>query len=511
MLPIPSATPLGHALDWTWPWVVRHHSPVLAICGALLASPIVTVSAAPPNVVLILVDDLGWSDLGCYGNPLHHTPNLDRLATQGRRFTEGYAPAPICSASRAALQTGRSPARLGFEFVVKEPDAPPLGGHPLTPPPYPVELPLSEVTMGEVLGPAGYVTGFYGKWHLAQHYQTYLGWSPTAGPFQQGYAEGSMDFGSHPYGEKTRPPSERGFLPQGDYGRDALTDLAIGFLREHRQQPFFLQLCHYYVHEPVRSRAQWLVDKYAARLPAGTPPKRAVYAAMVETLDHLVGQLLHALDELGLADNTLVVFTSDNGGNPKYAANGPLRGGKWGLYEGGLRVPWIVRWPGHVPAGTTSDIPIIGTDLLPTLSAVAGADLPKGIALDGMNDLPIWCGDVKREADRAFVWHFPYYHPEKDFEAALPKSGVNDFALSQNRPQSAIRLGDWVLIHFYESARDELYRLSSDRSQQRDLSASEPRKARELRQRLDDYLAQVNARLPSPVSPPVSGDRQTHQ
>ncbi len=454
-----------------------------------------------PNIVFILADDLGWRDLRSYGNAWHDTPHLDRLATQGTRFTSGYAPAPICSASRVALLTGRSPARLGFEFVVKPPGTRPPSGHPLVPPPYPLDLPLSEVTLGEVLGAAGYATGYFGKWHVSQHHEGYLNWSPTHGPLQQGYAEGAQEFGLHPYGDKTRAADDAATLAADDYGRDALTDRAIEFLRERQRSntPFFLHLSHYFVHDPVRSRAQWLVDKYTQRLPAGAARDRAVYAAMVETLDHLVGRLLTALDELGLAENTLVVFTSDNGGHPKFSANGPLRGSKWNLYEGGIRVPWIVRWPGHVPAGATNDAPFIGTDLLPTLCAATGAALPAGVTLDGRNVLPLWLRkqDSPSDADRAFVWHFPYYHPETRFAQSLAHIGVNDFAVSQTHPQAAIRIGDWALVHTFENNRDELYQLSRDLSQQHPAEAAFPEKARELRQRLDEQLRNVSARLPT--------------
>jgi uncharacterized sulfatase len=220
---------------------------------------------------------------------------------------------------------------------------------------------------------------------------------------------------------------------------------------------------------------------------------------MVETLDHLVGQLLNALDELGLAQNTLVVFTSDNGAHPEFSANGPLRGSKWNVYEAGVRVPWIVRWPGRVPVGAKSEARFIGTDLLPTLAAAAGTALPKGVTLDGRNVLPLWLGEesAAAHAERAFVWHFPYYHPETGFAQARPAIGVDDFAVSQTRPQSAIRLGDWKLVHFYEGDRDELYALSADRSERNDLAAKQPAKARELRARLEQELHAMKARLPS--------------
>lgn len=461
-------------------------------------------SPEKPNIVFILADDLGWRDLRCDGGPWHDTPNLDRLAREGTRFTNGFAAAPICSASRVALLTGRSPARLGFEFVTKEPTAKAPDKHVLDGPPYPLNLPLAEVTLGEVLGAAGYTTGYFGKWHVSQHNNGYLNWSTTHGPFQQGYAEGDQEFGSHAYGDATRAEADKVPLAPGDYGRDALTEKAIGFLTKHRAdaKPFYLHLAHYYVHTPIRSRAAWLAEKYAARLPAGADPRRATYGAMVELLDHYVGQVLKALDELGLAKNTLVVFTSDNGGHPEFAANGPLRGSKWNVYQGGLRVPWIVRWPGRVPVGATSDAPFIGTDLLPTLAAATGAALPKGLALDGRNVLPLWLGQRpgRAEAERVFTWHFPYYHPETAFAIARATVGVNDFAVSRTYPQSAIRVGDWKLVHFYEGDRDELYRLPTDPSEQKNLAAEEPAKARELRVRLEAELHAVHARLPTLAS-----------
>ncbi len=486
--------------------------------GLLLAGVLLLRLGAPPgfaagtpekpNVVFILADDLGWRDLRCAGNPWHDTPHLDRLAREGMRFTDGYAAAPICSASRVALLTGRSPARLGFEFVTKEPTAKKPDPHALAIPPYPLNLPLAEVTLGEMLGAAGYATGYFGKWHVSQHNNGYLNWSSTHGPLQQGYAEGDQDFGSHSYGDTARPAAEQGTWPEGDYGRDALTEKAIAFLRTQRgaARPFFLHLGHYYVHTPIRSRAAWLAEKYAARLPAGADPRRAVYGAMVELLDHYVGRLLAALDELGLAENTLVVFTSDNGGHPEFAANGPRRGSKWNVYEGGLRVPWIVRWPGRVPAGATNDAPFIGTDLLPTLAAATGAALPRGVTLDGRNVLPLWLGAPagRAEAERAFTWHFPYYHPESGFAAARPTIGVDDFAVSRTFPQSAIRVGEWKLVHFYEDGRDELYRLTDDPAEQNNLAPKEPAKSRELRARLDAELRAAKARLPAPApNPPL--------
>ena len=468
---------------------------LLALGGSPLSAA--TVSARP-NIVFILADDLGWRDLRCAGHETHDTPHLDRLGREGTRFTQGYAAAPICSASRAALLTGRSPARLGFEFVTKLPTAKRPAGHALVGPPYPLNLPLSEVTLAEVLAPAGYATGYFGKWHVSEHTGGYLGWSATHGPLQQGYAEGDPDFGNHPYAYRERPALKTELLAAGDYGRDTLTEKVIAFLRTRRDRPFFLHLAHYFVHDPIHSRVAWLIEKYRARYPTGTDPRRLEYAAMVETLDHYVGQVLRTLDELGLRENTLVVFTSDNGGHPEYAANGPLRGSKWNLYEAGVRVPWLVRWPGQVAAGAASDSPFIGTDLLPTLAAASGAPLPAGVTLDGRNVLPLWRGATPTAAERArpLVWHFPYYHPETGYAKALPAIGTDDFAVSQTRPHSALRAGNWKLIHFYDGDRDELYHLAADPGEQRDLAAREPLRAQALRHRLDSELRAMNARFP---------------
>ncbi len=475
-------------------------------CSLFLIPLLATLAVAAerparPNIVVILADDLGWHDLRSYGNPWHDTPNLDRLAREGTRFNAAYSAAPICSAARVALLTGRSPARLGFEFVVKEPSAKKPDEHALALPAYPFNLPLEEITLGEVLGGAGYATGYFGKWHVSQHNGGYLNWSTTHGPLQQGFSEGEQEFGSHAYGDTTRPAEEKTPLAGGDLGRDALTDKAVGFLRAQRgaTKPFLLFLSHYYVHTPIRSRATWLAEKYAKRLPAGSDPRRAVYAAMVEILDHHVGEVMRALDELGLTENTLVVFTSDNGGHPEFAANAPLRGSKWNVYEGGLRVPWMVRWPGKVPAGATSEARFIGTDLMPTLAAAAGVERPRGVVLDGRNVLPLWQGEktaAAAAAERELIWHFPFYHPETGFATSKPEIGVEDFAVSQTFPQSAIRVGDWKLIHFYEGDRDELYQLTSDPSEKTDLAVKEPAKARALRRQLDEYLRGVKARMP---------------
>lgn len=466
-----------------------------AVCCLGALAP--TSGQERPNIVFILADDLAWSDLGCFGHPYHHTPNLDRLASEGVRFTQAYAPAPICSASRAAILTGKAPARLGFEFVTKEKPGSQELGQPLRSPPFTLDLPLEEVTIGEVLSASGYRTGFFGKWHVSRHHGGYLRWSPTHGPRQQGFADGNEDFGSHPWAYLKREGREFSDIAEGQFPPDALTDRAIGFLRSTAQTPFFLYWSHYFVHDPVHTRCRWLQEKYLTKLPPRADELRAAYAAMLETMDHQIGRLLDALDQLGLANGTLVVFTSDNGGHPNYTANGPLRGSKWNLYEGGIRVPMIARWPGVIQAGSACAAPVTGCDLFPTFRDVALApadDIPR----DGRSLLPMLRVDPAPAKPRPLVWHFPYYHPEKKFPEHPAQIGIDDFATSQTRPHSALRLGDHKLIHFYEDDRDELYDLHADPGEQRDRANTDPGRASALRSLLDDYLREVSARLPMP-------------
>ncbi|OAM90740.1 sulfatase [Termitidicoccus mucosus] len=450
--------------------------------AALPAAPATTT---PPNIMLILIDDLGWGDIGVYGQKFIDTPNFDRLATQGMTLTHAYAPAPICSASRAASLTGRSPARLHFEFVTKPDGAKHPAGVVLNPPPYPRDLPLSEISLAEALAPAGYKTGYYGKWHLTQETGgKYLGHGAKFGPAQQGFAETSEERGSHPYnypkGKKNRPGP--GAFKPGEFAPDALTDQAIGFLRRHRDERFFLFLSYYYVHYPLHTRCKWLLDKYDARakeLGINLNEAQLTYAAFVETMDHLVGRALDALDQLGLAENTFVVLTSDNGGDPRVAWNG-LRGSKWTLYEGGVRGPFIARWPGVIKAGSSSATPVTATDLMPTFCEAAGAE-PPPVTLDGMSILPLLAGKTQTLARDTLTWHFPFYHPDH----------VN------TRPCSSMRKGDMKLIYFYEDERAELYNLAEDPQESSDLAKTQPELAAKLRDELLSTLKAQGARFPT--------------
>ncbi|MCB1235942.1 MAG: sulfatase, partial [Verrucomicrobiae bacterium] len=436
--------------------------------GAILFFAALTASTAKdshpprPNILFILADDLGWHDPGFQGHPFFQTPNLDRLAGEGMRFTQAYAPAPICSASRAGFLTGKTPARLGFEFVTKDKAAFQPMKTPLRAPRYTLDLPLEEITIAEVLAETGYETAFFGKWHVSRHHGGYLGWSPTHGPKNQGFQTAAEDFGSHPY-SYWKDRKARTFLDrsEGDFPADTMTGHAIDFVKGGHRAPFFLMVSHFFVHTPVHTRLKWLHDRCLAAIPADHPRRAdlAHYAAMVATLDYHVGQLLDALDESGLAGSTVVVLTSDNGGHPEYGGNAPLRGGKWNLYEGGIRVPLVVRWPGHVAAGSVGETPVTGCDLFPTFAGLAGATSPPA-DLDGADLGPLLRGDTAPMPERDLLWHFPYYHPETNFDEAPATIGIDDGLTSQTRPQSALRSGDWKLIHFHESERDELYNLA---------------------------------------------------
>ena len=451
-------------------------------------------AAERPNIVLILADDLAWSDLGCYGSTRCETPNLDRLAAQGMRFTDAYAAAPLCSPSRAALMTGKTPARLNFEFVTKwRADVlPTRGSRKVTPPPYTYDLPLEERTIAEVLRDAGYRTGMAGKWHLNSHHETYLGWSPEFGPLQQGFQWGRETFGSHPWAFRGGDdPYED--LDDGEYAPDSLTDDAIEFMSREREEPFFLYVAYPYVHTPVHARGRWLVEKYREKLGPHATDKQVLYGGFVETLDHHVGRLVDAVDELGLAENTLIVFTSDNGGHPEYAVNAPLRGGKWNLYEGGIRVPLLVRWPGEVRGGSTSAAPVSGADWFATLAEAAGV---ADSAPDSLSLLPLLRGGPSEPFERReLIFHFPYYHPEKGYDEMPPAIGVADGFVSQTRPVSAIRVGQRKLLYFWEDGGAELYDLDGDLSESRQLNADE----HDLKERLLRALDAAGARKPAPV------------
>ncbi len=444
---------------------------LLALALLAVAAPAV---APRPNVVLILMDDLGQRDLGCYGSTYYRTPHIDRLATQGVRFTDGYAACPVCSPTRVSVLTGMYPQRFGVtDWLPGQPDRP---ANKLKRPPLPDHLPLAAVTLAETLGAAGYATAHVGKWHLG---------GTGFGPEQQGF--GLNVAGDHtghppsyfaPYRNKQRALPGLDDAPAGEYLTDRLTTEAVKFVTANKDQPFFLYLSHYAVHTPMQAKKE-LVEKY----PPGKPGTQGnpTYAAMVESMDDSVGRVLATLDELKLADNTLVIFTSDNGGlatlegmpqAPTY--NGPLREGKGYLYEGGVRVPLIVRGPGVKPA--TTAVPACSIDLVPTVldrCGVKSDGKPDGVSLS-----PVLAGGTVERPE--LYWHYPHY------------------ANQGGRPGGAIRAGKFKLIEHYETGRRELFDVTADPSESRNLAADEPRVVDDLAGRLAAWRERVGAKMPTP-------------
>jgi len=448
--------------------------PVKAITGAA------STSGKQTNIILIMIDDLGWMDLHCQGNNRLDTPNIDKLASQGMRFTDAYAAAPVCSPTRASIMTGQSPARLRITNHLPDreqfqPDNAKLRSAEVLP-----HLPLEHVTLAERLKEAGYATAFLGKWHLSGHGKDGDHAEPKLRPEHQGFDVnvGGCGLGGPPsYFEPYRIPNIKP-RREGEYLPDRLADEAIDFMRANRKKPFFVALWNYTVHWPMQAPEN-LVKKYESRVGPGV--KDARYAAMIEAMDAAIGRVAATLDELKLADNTLVIFTSDNGGYGGVSDCRPLRASKGYLYEGGIRVPLIVRWPGTVRSGTICQTPVISTDFYPTILEVAGLTPNKSKALDGESILPSLrqTGRLKR---KAIFFHYPNY--------AWHRS---------NRLGGAIREDDYKLIKWYDDESVELYNLADDLSEKNDLSQKMPRKAADLKRKLEAWLTESGAAMPEPI------------
>lgn len=461
-----------------------------------------------PNVILIMLDDLGWADLSCYGSKYHKSPHIDRLATEGMRFTQAYAAAPVCSPTRAALMTGRSPARLhitdwlpgGFDLPANR------MAKPLTT----WELPLSEITLAEKLRAAGYVTGHVGKWHLG---------GKGFGPRNQGF---DLNVGGDEKGTPRgyfAPFCERNgadvphldWAPPGTYLTDIFNQAALRFIREHREKPFFLYLPHFAVHAPLQAKPQKVV-KYKKVKEEGEQAN-PVYAAMIESVDDGISQIVKELDKLKLTKKTILIFTSDNGGvatadwpTKPSTVNGALREGKGHLYEGGIRVPLIVRWPGKIASGSICETPVTTEDFFPTILEMCGVEkeplvdlldhqeklsvakfeaetvlaaAAKESPLDGVSMVPLLrqTGSFQRAA---LYWHFPHYSPQ------------------HGRPCGAIRSGDYKLIVFYEDHRRELYNLRRDPGETNNLVDQEKEKVRELGAKFSAWRRSVGAQMNYP-------------
>lgn len=469
-----------------------------AIAGALLALAVhvpVAGASSPgraPNIVFILIDDLGWKDFGYMGNPFVRTPAIDRLSREGMVFTDAYSGGPNCAPSRACLMSGQYTPRHGI-FTVGASDRGERSQQRVIPPRNETRLAASFVTLAEALHARGYHTVHIGKWHLGD--------DPGLGPIGQGFDE---NFGGDHNGN---PP--QGYFPPyclpglehaepGEYLTDRLTDEAVRFLASPHQSPFFLYLAHYAVHTPIQA-PESDVARCRARLPADCPLDPA-YVAMIEAVDRGVDRVLRQLDRSGLTDDTLVVLVSDNGGVKGTSFLEPLRGGKGMLYEGGIRVPMVVRWPGHVRAGSSCAEPVTSVDFYPTLLDVCGAPVPPATVVDGSSLVPLFESrpGFSREA---IFWHFPAYL------GGLPKKGLSGArdTIFRERPCGAIRSGNWKLIEYFEDGSVELFNLQRDIGEQRNLAGAEPAVRDRLAGLLHAWQRETAAPMPSGANPDYRG------
>lgn len=465
--------------------------PLLRVCVIVLSLSGGHCAADRPNFVFLLVDDLGWADVGVNGSTFYETPHIDALARSGMQFTSGYAACHVCSPTRAALMTGKHPVRVDITNFI-------AGMRPgkYLSVPFKHELALEEVTIAEALKEAGYATCFAGKWHLGNE-----GFFPE----DQGF---DFNFGGHHRGQPPagdfspykNPRLKDG--PKGENLTDRLGEESVRFIKNHKDGPFFLYLSFYTVHNPQQPKPE-LLKKYQAKaaalpesdrarfLPEGKwhtarqVQDHAAYASMVQVLDENVGRVLKALDEFGLNDNTVVLFTSDNGGlstsEGQPTSNLPLRGGKGWHYEGGVREATFVRWPGVTEAGDKTDVPVISTDFYPTMLEMAGLESRPQQHVDGVSLVPLLKG--KSLAPRALYWHYPHYSNQ----------GGN--------PSGAIRAGDYKLIEWFEDRSVELYNVVEDIGERTDLAAGMPQKTAELRDRLHLWQKQTGAKFPTELNP----------
>ena len=444
--------------------------------GSLAATP------RPPNVILFLIDDWGWTDGGTLGSKLYETPNLDRLAAEGMKFTQAYSACTVCSPTRAAIMTGKYPARLRITDWI--------AGHrrpfaKLKIPDWTLQLPLEEQTIAEVVKARGYATGLFGKWHLGNEpfYPEKQGFDVNVGGTNMGSPRNYFP----PYGLKDEQP--------GEFLSDRLTRDAVTFITANREKPFFIYFPHYAVHTPIAGKPE-VIEKYKKKLAAGTYTQtNPVYAALVESVDDSLGSVMRTLADLKLEENTIILITGDNGGLSGLVnaegwrlgptSNDPLRLGKGSAYEGGVRVPLIVKWPGVTAPGSTNATPVISMDLFSTVreitdtpgAATAAGRLSTNSPVDGESLVPLLKGAAKLPRE-AIYWHYPHYHP------------------GSATPYSAIRADDWKLIHFFEDDHVELYNLKDDIGEKNDLSTTNVAKTTELRSKLVAWRKSVSAQLP---------------
>ena len=450
-----------------------------------------------PNVVFFLVDDLGWKDVGCYGSSYYETPNMDRLAAQGMKFTQAYAASPVCSPTRASIMSGKNPARLHITNWI--------GGKQkgkLLPADYAHQLSLEEVTIAEALKEDGYATGFFGKWHLGDKsfFPEKQGFDINKG----GHSKGHPASYFYPYKNRKHPSFDVPGLEggqEGEYLTDRLTDEALKYIDQHKKQPFFLFLSHYAVHTPIQAMEKDIAHFKAKMQGVGDDEKKAfreehqsftklkqddpVYAAMIKSVDESLGRVMGKLQKLGLSDNTIVIFMSDNGGlstlkGRKWAptSNEPLRSGKGWLYEGGIREPLIIKWPHKVKPGSVCDEPVISMDFYPTILDMCALPLKPEQHKDGLSLVPLLLEKKNYHERKELLWHFPHYHGSGD------------------TPCSAIRIGNYKLIKYYEGPVLELYDLNNDPYEKENIAQKFPQKTEELHRELRNRLIAQNANIP---------------
>ncbi len=445
----------------------------LFICGSFAAE-------RKPNIVFILADDLGWTDTATYGSKYYETPNIDRLATQGMKWTR-YHNCQNCQPTRAALMSGQYAPRTGI-YTVGGIERFEWEGRPLRPVDNVTELPLDKTTVAQSLKAAGYATAMFGKWHLGNDGNHH--------PGKRGFDEAIVSMGAH-FDFNTNPKTE---YPKGQYLADFLTDHAVDFIKRHKDVPFFLYLPHFAVHSPHHAKAD-LIAKFKPKPPVGGHHD-PTYAAMIYSVDESVGRVMAVLDELKLADNTVLIFSSDNGGVGGYVREGikqagditdnaPLRSGKGSLYEGGTRDPFIVRWPGKVKPGSTCDVPAIHVDIFPTFLELAGAQPPDKQVLDGESLVPLFrnaSANLKRDA---IYQHFPGYLG----------AGKDSW---RTTPVGLVEVGDWKLMEYFEDGRLELYNLKDDIGEKNNLAQTMPDKAKELHAKMLTWRQDIKAPMPTP-------------
>lgn len=427
-----------------------------------------------PNIIFILADDLGYSQIGCNGTDYYKTPNIDRLASEGMRFSNAYAACSVCSPTRASIMTGKYPARLHLTNFI--PGGPTESEHLIRQPEWQKFLPLEEISIAEMLKSKGYKTAIFGKWHLS--IEKTPPESLPYNPDKQGFDEHFVTY------KPSRGLAQSWQSPENDgHNVDTITSLALNFLERNKSNPFLLIVSHNTIHNPLMERAA-TISKYEKLKESEEPENNPVTAAMIERLDNSCGRIFNKVNELGIDDNTVIIFFSDNGGESKEAAQTPLREGKGWLYEGGIREPFILKWKGTVKPGTVSHSVVSSVDFFPTFTEIAGITDVMLQNIDGKSILPI-LKDPDAEVHDNIFWHFPHYH--------------------NGPPSAAIRSGKWKLIEWYEKSllgeeeqAFELFNLEEDPGETNNLAGSRPKKTEQLAEELEEWRKEVDAQMPVP-------------